>query len=528
MFEKLIKLKDYSQKNTITPQNMSDSEYEYESESESIYDDHEYEMTRGKSSIPYSFDNVPEDIKQYQWSVMCMQMREYFMECTYDLSNNLDVTFTCDSKRIILSVVNTDNKDEWFPYIPPTIRYDGPSINIEDLFSITNHWALNKNKWNICTDMFAFITKALEILERAPIIEKDIIYDTIISISTKMYIPSGFQFSDLPAFGITLQNATSKSSFSWTGSVVSDTLSSKLCKEIKQLAKNVDVVQQNPSYNLIVKQVINMIMDATFSKLEIVMNEMFYTNIRKIIQKLNFDFDISKIETHKEESRQSKKVFFVDTFTAHSFANRNADTLLPKFTKRVMAEIELLHDALEDFEGYIAVSETNIRLLKLLLIPDYDTPYGGGYFEFDIFIPGDYPSSPPNIQFTTTGNGKVRFNPNLYNSGKVCLSILNTWATNQWDPKISTLTQVILSIRSMIFIDHPYTNEPAYYNAIESESGRKASERYNKEIRQYTIDVAIKKQIENSKSIFFDIIQKHWNQNKDKTIEAYAKYDLTI
>lgn len=28
----------------------------------------------------------------------------------------------------------------------------------------------------------------------------------------------------------------------------------------------------------------------------------------------------------------------------------------------------------------------------------------------------------------TTGGGKVRFNPNLYNNGKVCLSLLGTWS----------------------------------------------------------------------------------------------------
>ena len=45
----------------------------------------------------------------------------------------------------------------------------------------------------------------------------------------------------------------------------------------------------------------------------------------------------------------------------------------------------------------------------------------------------------------TTGQGTVRFNPNLYNCGKVCLSLLGTWqgaAGETWDPKCSTLLQV--------------------------------------------------------------------------------------
>ena len=38
-----------------------------------------------------------------------------------------------------------------------------------------------------------------------------------------------------------------------------------------------------------------------------------------------------------------------------------------------------------------------------------------------------YPEVPPKVQLITTGMGAVRFNPNLYNCGKVCLSLLGTW-----------------------------------------------------------------------------------------------------
>jgi hypothetical protein len=48
----------------------------------------------------------------------------------------------------------------------------------------------------------------------------------------------------------------------------------------------------------------------------------------------------------------------------------------------------------------------------------------------------------PQVQFLTTGGGTVRFNPNLYNCGKVCLSLLGTWAGPSWQPGISTLLQV--------------------------------------------------------------------------------------
>jgi ubiquitin-protein ligase len=54
----------------------------------------------------------------------------------------------------------------------------------------------------------------------------------------------------------------------------------------------------------------------------------------------------------------------------------------------------------------------------------FDTPYEGGFFYFVIRCPPDYPIRPPRVKLMTTGQGQVRFNPNLYKNGKVCLSIL--------------------------------------------------------------------------------------------------------
>jgi hypothetical protein len=60
----------------------------------------------------------------------------------------------------------------------------------------------------------------------------------------------------------------------------------------------------------------------------------------------------------------------------------------------------------------------------------------------------------------TTGYGTVRFNPNLYVDGKVCLSLLGTWSGEPWDPKASNLNQVLSSILFLIFTEEPYYNRP--------------------------------------------------------------------
>ena len=47
------------------------------------------------------------------------------------------------------------------------------------------------------------------------------------------------------------------------------------------------------------------------------------------------------------------------------------------------------------------------------------TPYHGGCFMFDVFFPQDYPNVPPLMNMATNGEGRARFNPNLYADGKV-------------------------------------------------------------------------------------------------------------
>lgn len=54
-------------------------------------------------------------------------------------------------------------------------------------------------------------------------------------------------------------------------------------------------------------------------------------------------------------------------------------------------------------------------------------------------------------------------NPNLYEDGKVCLSLLGTWQGPGWQPGQSTLLQVLISIQSMILgTSDPFFNEPGY------------------------------------------------------------------
>lgn len=75
------------------------------------------------------------------------------------------------------------------------------------------------------------------------------------------------------------------------------------------------------------------------------------------------------------------------------------------------------------------------------------TPYEDGLFFFDFQLSSNYPKAPPVCHYVSYCSD--RLNPNLYEDGKVCVSLLGTWSgkgTEVWTLN-STLLQVIVSIQ---------------------------------------------------------------------------------
>jgi ubiquitin-protein ligase len=138
--------------------------------------------------------------------------------------------------------------------------------------------------------------------------------------------------------------------------------------------------------------------------------------------------------------------------------------------------------------------EERLDVMKVLITGPKDTPYDNGCFEFDVFFPADYPESPPLINLQTTGNQTVRFNPNLYHDGKVCLSILNTWhgrPEERWNGQTSSFLQVLVSIQSLILVQEPYFNEPGYERSRGTPAGTASSIEHDANIRQSTVKCAM-------------------------------------
>lgn len=79
-------------------------------------------------------------------------------------------------------------------------------------------------------------------------------------------------------------------------------------------------------------------------------------------------------------------------------------------------------------------------------------------------------------------SGGWRINPNLYEEGKVCLSLLNTWTgrgNEVWDSSTSSILQVLVSLQGLVLNSKPYFNEAGYDKQVGTAEGEKNSLSYN-------------------------------------------------
>ena len=171
---------------------------------------------------------------------------------------------------------------------------------------------------------------------------------------------------------------------------------------------------------------------------------------------------------------------------------------------------------------FVKCDPNKINCLKCLIVGPESTPYMNGMYEFDVFFSDEYPNKPPKVQLSTTGGGSVRFNPNLYNCGKVCLSLLGTWSGQggeSWIKDSSTFLQVLVSIQSLIMVDEPYFNEPGWERQMNTTQGKRSSFTYNDNIRLQNMKWAILDQIKNPTPGFEDAIKNHFKMKKEEIIQ---------
>lgn len=152
---------------------------------------------------------------------------------------------------------------------------------------------------------------------------------------------------------------------------------------------------------------------------------------------------------------------------------------------RIMSDMkDLMTEPLDNTGIYIHYDEENIMNMMAMIIGPEKTPYEDGYFFFKFTFPETYPLEPPEVKYMTQFKN-IRYNPNLYTNGKVCLSLINTWGGPSWTA-CNTVRSVLVSLQALVFIEYPLRNEPGYQHAPEAKLNN-----YNRIIEYATMQGAI-------------------------------------
>jgi len=215
----------------------------------------------------------------------------------------------------------------------------------------------------------------------------------------------------------------------------------------------------------------------------------------------------------------------ISEFSHYHYQSQSVGVVVDKARmRRLASEYSDLSESLPINIGssiFVRINEQNIQQCQLLIIPPDHTPYAYGCFLFDVLFPPTYPNVSPSVNLQTTGGGTVRFNPNLYNCGKVCLSLLGTWqGDNAWDSKTSTFLQVAVSLQSLVFVPLPYYNEPGH----EQHDQKQASDQYNANIRFQNVRHAMLGQLRAPPKGWADVIKTHFLLVRDLVIQQVDEW----
>lgn len=187
------------------------------------------------------------------------------------------------------------------------------------------------------------------------------------------------------------------------------------------------------------------------------------------------------------------------------------------FYRTVRKEMKLLNTSLPPgiwVRGY----EDRMDLYSVMIRGPERTPYEDGLFFFDFQLSADYPRAPPLCHYVTYCSDKL--NPNLYEDGKVCVSLLGTWSgkgTEVWTSQ-SNLLQVIISIQGLILVSEPYFNEAGYERQKGTQQGRENSRMYNEMVVLKLIQ-AMAKVIQAPPDIFKKEIIHHFHVKAARQVQ---------
>ncbi|KIH50708.1 ubiquitin--protein ligase [Ancylostoma duodenale] len=185
-----------------------------------------------------------------------------------------------------------------------------------------------------------------------------------------------------------------------------------------------------------------------------------------------------------------------------------------KFYATVFKEHKMLTEHVPD-SIHVHAFASRLNVIHVLIVGPSGTPFDSTPFYFTIKLPSDYPEKPPEASYS-----QEQLNPNLYQSGKVCTSLLGTWSgqgVETWNPSKSNLLQVLLSIQ----VPEPYYNEAGYESRKQQTEMADRSKRYNETATINSLEyllkfpekcrkVIYKDPPSDFKELVKDIVEKEW------------------
>ncbi|RWS17012.1 hypothetical protein B4U79_09866 [Dinothrombium tinctorium] len=218
--------------------------------------------------------------------------------------------------------------------------------------------------------------------------------------------------------------------------------------------------------------------------------------------------DILEIDNEPKCETGSLKTLESVPMSHRFYQSKFEPNSLNSFTRRVRKEIMILQSSIPPSISVITF-EDRLDLFSVMIKGPKATPYEDGLFFFDIQLPSNYPHVPPVVHYYSFCS--KRLNPNLYEDGLVCLSLLGTWTgsgTELWSSN-SNLLQLLLSIQSLILVDEPYFNEPGFVRQKGTEIGGRKSKLYN-EMVVLKLMQSMCKLIQHPIEIFAEEIREHF------------------
>jgi len=166
---------------------------------------------------------------------------------------------------------------------------------------------------------------------------------------------------------------------------------------------------------------------------------------------------------------------------------------------------------------FIISPESTLECIKVIVKCPQDSLYRHKFVRLNFNIPENYPYEPPSVQFLN--HDQSRIHPNMYEDGKCCATILNTWGDRideKWTSCMS-IESVIVGFMSL-FDNDPYVHEP----------GNRGDDSYNIYVLYQTwYTCCIEYLVNETDTLFTNFINEYIKENIDD-ISRYIDYCIYL